>query len=63
MRKCCKCKSLVWFWQHSNLAGGVIHAKCHEKLIADKIKNNPDLKSLYEDELKCFTSKTGLKPF
>tara|TARA_R100000544_G_scaffold36425_1_gene24719 strand:- start:490 stop:681 length:192 start_codon:yes stop_codon:yes gene_type:complete len=63
MKRCCKCKKIIWIGQQSNIAFSPIHKKCHRKSIEKHIKENPDTASLYLNEMSDFTDKTGLNPF
>ena len=60
MKKCCECKKLVWPWQHSNLAGGVIHAECHQKLLNDAARD-PKMREMMRQELCRFERETNIR--
>ena len=60
MKKCCECKTLVWPWQGSSLAGGSIHAKCHQ-MVLNKAAADPKMRELIRSELRVFEAQVGAR--
>jgi hypothetical protein len=59
MKRCCECKKLVWPWQQSVISACPIHLKCHQRVILEKARQDPEVGKLMQQEILEFEIATG----
>lgn len=61
MRKCFDCGKRIWPWQKSDLAGDLIHAKCHQQFLNEICAENKLVRRGIRRQIHDFERKTGTK--
>ena len=60
MKRCCKCRKIVWPWQQSKISMSPIHLSCH-RIVIEKSSRANGLYQMFADEISEFETATGIK--